>query len=365
MQRRRAIRGVVRGVLARALGAERARVVFDLLSACRELAWNSFRRRLYPSFWQRAAHERRSCARRYAIHGEFGDALLALPFLHRERLRHPLPRLGVVIKGERSGAAARSSADPLAEAGLRVMPDARGRSVSFLAEFWSRVPFLDEVIEGDVRDASLHYWQPQPAFTLAKETVGPSDYGPFLGDLFTLEDRRLAEAAWSRSSRPLRVAVHLRRSAEQIAELVSALDRSDLASQTAVALLGSRRHEAIPEVRCQRIEVIDLTDNYEKGIGIMPLLQLIRGADLFAGGRGGFELFALVSGTPALTVFDDDGWWEQRRLWPQRLWDENPLGGFVLARDFHAAKVHDELVAPWLSERLASRPTLAATGAAR
>lgn len=97
----------------------------------------------------------------------------------------------------------------------------------------------------------------------------------------------------------------------------------------------------------------------------MPLLQVVRGADLFVGGRGGFELFALVSGTPALTVFDDDGWWEQRRLWPRRLWNENPLGGFALAHTFDAAAVCRQLVAPWLRGRLASRRALTAAGAAR
>jgi hypothetical protein len=355
----------MRGALHRALGRERARVAYDLLSAARELAWNSFRRRLYPSFWRRAARERRSGARRYAVHGEFGDALLALPFLYRERLRDPRSCLGVVIKGEQSGASARSSTDPYAEAALRVMADGHGGAVNFLAEFWSRVPFLDEVVEGDVRDASLHYWQPQPAFTLAGRSVGPSDYAPFLDDLFTPEDRRAARDVWQRSERPLRVAVHLRRSAEQIASLIDELDRSDLASRTAVALLGSRRHEEVPKVCCERVEVLDLTDNYEQGIGIMPLLQAIRGADLFIGGRGGFELFALVSGTPALTVFDDDGWWEQRRLWPRRLWDENPLGGFVLARDFAVADACERLVVPWLRERLTSKRSVAAIGSAR
>ena len=365
MRRKTVVRAAVRRGLRRILGAERARVAYDLLSASRELVWNSFRRRLYPSFWRRTLRERRSGARRYAIHGEFGDALLALPFLHQERRRHPSLRLGVVIKGEASGAASRSAADPFSEGSLRVMSDGRGRSVSFLREFWSRVPFLDEVTEGDVRDPSLRYWQPQPAFTLGRAAVGPSDYAPFLDELFTDEDRCLAEAAWGRSGRPLRVAVHLRRSAERIAELVRALDRSDLASQTVVALLGSRRHEQVPEVRCRRIELLDLTDNYEKGIGIMPLLHVIRSADLFVGGRGGFELFALISGTPALTVFDEDGWWEQRRLWPQRLWDENAVGGFVLARDFDAAAVLSRLVAPWLREQLESRRTLAAVGGAR
>jgi hypothetical protein len=364
MQRRRELRAGVHAGLTRALGRERARVAYDVLSASRELAWNSWRRRLYPAFWRRAARERRSGTRRYAVHGEFGDALLALPFLYRERLRRPLLRLGVVIKGASSGAAARSGADPLAEAGLRVMPDTNGRAVNFVAEFWSRVPFLDDVIEGDIGDASLHYWQPQPAFTLGGLTVGPAEYSPFLDDLFKLKDRHLAGKAWGATNRPLRVAVHLRRSAEQIAELVHELDRADLARETTVAVLGSRRHEAIPELLCRRIELVDLTDNYEKGLGIMPLLQLIRDADLFIGGRGGFELFALVAGTPALTVFDDDGWWEQRRLWPQRLWNENLLGAFVLAGDFQASAVADETVVPWLYGRLASRPALTAVAAA-
>jgi hypothetical protein len=353
----------VRAGLARVLGRERARVAYDVLSASRELAWNSWRSRLYPSFWRRAVLERRRGVRRYAIHGEFGDALLALPFLHRERRRHPLLRLGVVIKGARSGAATSSRGDPLSEAGLRVMADAGGRPRSFLREFWARVPFVDEVIEGDVHDTSLHYWQPQPAFALGGVSVGPSDYAPFLADLFTVADRRVAEGVWRRSSRPLRVAVHLRRSAEEIVALVEALDRSELASQIVVALLGSRRHEVIPDIRCDEIDLLDLTDNYEQGIGIMPLLEVIRRADLFAGGRGGFELFALASGTPALTVFDDDGWWEQRRLWPRRLWGENPLGGFVRSWECNPSRTCAELIAPWLRGRLASRETFAGEGA--
>jgi hypothetical protein len=92
----------------------------------------------------------------------------------------------------------------------------------------------------------------------------------------------------------------------------------------------------------------------------MPLLQSIRMADLFVGGRGGFELFALAAGVPAITVFDEDGWWERLRLWPERLWDENPLRGFVRAKEFDAQRELDELVLPWLTQVLASRANAAA-----
>jgi len=345
------MRSLARSALRLACGESRARVIYDALSAGRELAWNSARRRLYPRYWRQSWRDRRRGVRTFAIHGEFGDAVLALPFLRGERRRHPGQRIVVVMKGQRSGVSSRSKRDPLSEAGVRLMTDKGGQSVNFLREFWSRVPFVDEVREGDVGDVRFRYWQAQPAFGLQGRTVGPCDYRPFMDQLFTDEDRRQAEAIWTESGRPIRVAAHLRRSATEIAALVQELDRSELGRLSAVALLGSRRHESVPDLDTGRIKVIDLTDNYEKGVSIMPLLQAIRSADLFLGGRGGFEIFALASGVPALTVFDEDGWWEQRRLWPQRLWDENPLGRLVRAAEFDAQRVFAEETAPWLRPR--------------
>ena len=346
-----AIRSLARSLLVRPCGERRARVIYDTLSAGRELAWNSARRRLYPRYWRQSFRDWREGQHTYAIHGEFGDAVLALPFLHSERRRHPGQRIVVVIKGQRSGNASSSARDPFSEAGVRLMTDRRGQPVNFLHEFWSRVPFVDDVREGDVGDVRFRYWQAQPAFGLQGRTAGPCDYLPFMDQLFTDEDRRQAESIWKESGRPIRVAAHLRRSASEIVALVQELDRSELGRLSAVALLGSRRHESVPDLDTGRISVIDLTDNYEKGVSIMPLLQAIRSADLFLGGRGGFEIFALASGVPALTVFDEDGWWEQRRLWPQRLWDENPLGCLVRAAEFDAQRVFVEDIAPWLRPR--------------
>ena len=360
--RKAALRTMVRRCLAGAVGEGPARVVYDAVSASRELAWNSFRRRLYPSFWRRSFVERRSGVRTVAVHGEFGDALLALPFVYQERLRHPSQRLRVVIKG--AGAAASTKDDPFAERGLRQMHDETGSATNFLAQFWLRVPFVDEVLEGGVADQRFHYWQPQPAFGLQQRTAGPSDYAPFIDQLFCAEDARRAEGMWRAAGRSLRIAAHLRRSADEIAALLRQIDASSIASHCAVAVLGSHRHERIPEIALSRVELIDLTDNYEKGIPIMPLLQAIRAADLFVGGRGGFELFALAAGVPAITVFDEDGWWEQRRLWPARLWDENPLGGFIRASRFDAERTFRDVALPWLTRKLASRPNAEALGAA-
>jgi len=239
------------------------------------------------------------------------------------------------------------------------MTDGSGGSVNFLSEFWSRVPFVAEVHEGNVTDVRFRYFQPQPAFGLQGRTLGPSDYLPFMDQLFTDEDRRQAEAIWEESGRQIRVAVHLRRSSAEIAALVQELDRSELGPRTAVVIMGSRRHEPIPDLNLRRVDVLDLTDNYEKGVSIMPLLQVIRSADLFLGGRGGFEIFALASGVPALTVFDEDGWWEQRRLWPRRLWSENPLGCLVRADEFDARRVFAQHLAPWLRARALPRAKLA------
>ena len=169
--------------------------------------------------------------------------------------------------------------------------------------------------------------------------------------MFTDEDRRKAQEIWARSDRPIRIAAHLRRSAEHIAALIDELDRSELGASVVVAVLGSRGHETIPNLTCDRVELLDLTDNYETGISIMPLLHTVRTADLFIGGRGGFELFALVAGVPAITVFDEDGWWERRRLWPLRLWSENPLGVFLESADFEPKKVFQAHVEPWLAPR--------------
>jgi hypothetical protein len=225
---------------------------------------------------------------------------------------------------------------------------AAGGPVNFLAEVWSRVGFVDAVSEGNVSDPQHHYWQPQPWIALQGGSVGPADYRPFLDGLFSDEDRRTAGELWASRNRPLRVVAHLRRSAGEIAALAGEIDACALAGDVVVAIVGSRRHEAIPELRWERVALLDLTDNYERGIGIMPLLQTLRTAHLFIGGRGGFELFALAAGVPAITVFDDDGWWEQRRLWPERLWSENPLGIFLEAARFDAADAFRTHVEPWL-----------------
>ena len=362
--RRTALRSGVQRALIIALGERGARVAYDAVSASRELAWNSLRRRLYPAFWRRALADRTRKVRSVAIHGELGDAILALPFLYGEHRRHPDEGLEVVIKGLGSRAAASTKEDPFAERGLRRMRDGAGRTVSFLAEFWLRVPFVDEVHEGDINDPRFYYWQPQPAFTLQRRSLGPSDYAPFLDRLFTQEDCRRAGEVWGRTSRPLRLVAHLRRSADEIVALLQQLDASALAPACAVAVVGSRRHEPIPDVPFSQIELIDLTDNYEQGIAIMPLLQTVRMADLFLGGRGGFELFALAARVPALTVFDEDGWWEQRRLWPKRLWDENPLGAFFRAGQFDARTAFEDAVRAPLERRLALRRDAGALGVA-
>jgi hypothetical protein len=362
---RRTLRSLVRSLLSRSLGEARARSLYDSLSAARELLWNSTRRRLFPAFWRQWLEDRRRGLRTFAIHGEFGDAVLALPFLHREQQRRSGSRVAVVIKGQRSGVVSRSASDRFSESGVRLMKDESGRSVNFLAEFWSRVPFLAEVREGDVKDVRFPYWQAQPSFGLYGRTVGPSDYRSFLHRMFSDDDRRQAEAIWGASGRPIRLAVHLRRSAAEIAALVAELDRSSLGPVTAVALMGSRAHESIPSLEFQRVAVLDLTDNYEKGISLMPLLQTLRSADLFLGGRGGFEIFALASGVPVVTVFDDDGWWEERRLWPRRLWRENPLGCPLRAGRFDPASVFAETIAPWLDRRIEPREEEAVLAAVR
>ncbi len=350
--RRRRLKHAYRAAATRALGETVARGLYDYVSAGRELAWNSLRRRALPSFWRQRRADQREAVRRVAVHGEFGDAILALPWLYNEARRRPDRRLVVVIKGPQSGLRDRTQRDPFAEAGPRLMAAAEGASVNFLLDFWRRVPFLALVEEGHVGDGRFAYWQAQPGFALSGKTLGPADYRPFLPDLFHAEDRERAESVWGEAGRPLRVAVHARRSAGEIAALVGALGASSLAPRTAVALLGSRRHEAIPALDAGDLRVLDLTDNYERGLPIMPLLQIVRSADVFVGGRGGFELFALAAGVPALTVFDEDGWWERRRLWPARLWEENPLGVLTRARDFNAAAAFVATVAPWLRSRL-------------
>jgi hypothetical protein len=347
-----ALRSLVRLTLRRAFGENRACVIYEMATASRDILWNSARHRLYPSYWRQSLRDRRRGVRTFAIHGEFGDAVAQLPLLYREHQEHPEWRVAVVIRGRRSGVTLRSEGNPFAERGLRVMADGSGRSVNFLSEFWSRVPFVAEVREGDVTDVRFRYFQPQPAFGLQGRTVGPSDYRPFIDQLFTVGDCRRAEEIWEESGRPMRVAVHLRRSAAEIASLVDELDRSEFGPRSAVAVMGSRHHEVIPELSPRRIKLIDLTDNYEKGVPIMPLLQTIRSADLFLGGRGGFEIFALASGVPAVTVFDEDGWWEQRRLWPRRLWSENPLGCLIRASEFDARRVFVGHLAPWLRARV-------------
>jgi hypothetical protein len=359
-----ALRSLVRLTLRRTLGENRARVIYETATATRDLLWNSARHRLYPSYWRQSLSDRRRGVRTVAIHGEFGDAVAGLPLLYGEHQEHQERRLAVVIRGRCSGVTLGSKGNPFAERGLRLMTDGSGGSVNFLSEFWSRVPFVAEVHEGNVTDVRFRYFQPQPAFGLQGRTLGPSDYLPFMDQLFTDEDRRQAEAIWEESGRQIRVAVHLRRSSAEIAALVQELDRSELGPRTAVVIMGSRRHEPIPELNLRRVDVLDLTDNYEKGVSIMPLLQVIRSADLFLGGRGGFEVFALASGVPAVTVFDDEGWWEQRRLWPRRLWSENPLGCLVRAAEFDAKREFVQHVAPWLRARACPRAKSASVAVA-
>lgn len=356
---RSAARTSVRAGLSRALGSpRRARAAYDLVSALRNLAGYSWQRRIRPAYWRARTEDRRAGRTSIAIHGEFGDAVLALPYLYALTQRPGATRVRVLVRGEVAGTATASPRDPFSERGVRVMTAADGGRVNFLAEFWRRVPFVDSLTEGDIRDPAYRYWQPQPALLLRRQTRSPRQYAPFLDDLFTDEDRSVAAQLWASTGRPVRVVVHLRRSADQLAALVAQLDASPFAHDTAMAVLGSRRHQSVPDLATSHLALLDLTDNYERGVSFMPLLQVIRDARLFMGGRGGIEAFALAAGVPTLTVFDDDGWWEERRLWPEALWRDNPLGVRAYQRGFNAEALYAQHLAPWLGRMsgLAGRP---------
>lgn len=109
---RTATRSAVRNALARLLRSpQRARACYDLLSALRNLVILSWSRRLHPAFWRGRSADRRAGRVSVAIHGEFGDAVLALPYLVALKQRLGGQRLRVLVRGEAAGTATSSARD--------------------------------------------------------------------------------------------------------------------------------------------------------------------------------------------------------------------------------------------------------------
>lgn len=290
-----------------------------------------------------------------AIHGGFGDLLLIYPFFRRWKQKHPKQRLiAVYHDDEKQRFKTTAGWKPI----KLQLPN--GEKINPLKDFLSSSPHIDEIRPGDVWDDGYDYWFPPLVAHRFGGYYSPRQYQDLMLEIFTQDDIEYAESFWERHrlESSFVVALHFRTSIECVYDLYERVQSyKQMQDHLRFLLLGSTSHEEIPIDRIRSDDrLIDLTNNYSKGITIRRLLAICKRADLFLGGRGGFDLFFWLAMVPTINIFDLQGRGELQKLWPRFLWEENYFPKLFWNDSFDGEAIFREYIEPYFRKWLDKNP---------
>jgi len=254
------------------------------------------------------------------IYGGMGDAIWMAPYLKKLKMKNPQMKLIVYYtdkdeKGNPQGFSAGKS---------RKFSTADGKKVNAIKEYLETFSFIDElrgtpnILQGP---GELWLSSDVPVFMGGHPT--PQEYREAVFDeLFSNEDIQRCEEFYKKHNlhEKFVVCLHFRRNADKVYTMYKLLNSR--CKDVVFILMGSTEHEEIPEIEGDN--VISVLDSYQKGLYLRDIFQIGIHADLYIGGRGGFEIFFWNSGIPCANFFDEDGRKEIiRGAWAKYLWKHN------------------------------------------
>lgn len=279
------------------------------------------------------------------LHGGLGDIVALAPLIKREKAAHPRQKLVVLYRDEASA----GNPETLSYDTARHMTDAHGKRINFRREYLETFSFIDELRGADPKRVSAEYWHPAEVARRAGGLADPAEYRELLEELFTEQDKTFASRFWVEHGLDKRfvIAIHFRRSSAVLYRLYQAiLGCGVMGDRVRVLAMGSTEHEKIPAL--DETKTISLVDSYQQGIGLRPLLAIGRKANLFLGGRGGFEHFFWYAQVPSINFFDAVGFQEiEKGFWNPALWKENPVAESLLHVDkADVVRVFETMILP-------------------
>ena len=224
-----------------------------------------------------------------ALYGGFGDLLMMLPFFRVYADRHRKLRLILVYNDPRYNKFKTTSYwKPL------YFKTTSGQEIVPIKDFLFNLPYLQRIIPGDIWDNGYDCWfAPHIAQRLRGAFFKPSEYRDVMNDIFSEGDISFAERFFEKYKLQdhFVITLHFRTSVEKLRQLYDLILKDDqMDRHVRFLLLGITQHDPQKSQNADP-RIIDLRDNYEKGIHIRQLLATARKSHLYLGGRGGFDLF--------------------------------------------------------------------------
>lgn len=285
-----------------------------------------------------------------ALYGGFGDLLMMLPFFKVYADTHKKLRLILVYNDPRCNKFKTTSYwKPL------YFETTSGQEIVPIKDFLQNLSYIEKVISGDIWDNGYDCWfAPHVAQRLRGAFFKPSEYRDVMSDLFSEEDMSFAERFFKKYDLQdhFVITLHFRTSVERVGQLYDLISKDDqMGRHIRFLLLGITQHDP-QKSQNEDPRIIDLRDNYEKGINIRQLLATARKSHLYLGGRGGFDLFFWLARVPTINIFDLQGKGELEKMWPDSLWKENRFNKLYWGDSFDAKQVFQETIRPYFEDWL-------------
>ena len=285
-----------------------------------------------------------------ALYGGFGDLLMLLPFFKLYAQKHNQFNIILVYNDTRLNKFKETSYWPSLHFKI-----SSGKEIVPIKDFLSNIPYLKKIIPGDIWDNGYDCWHaPHIAKRLKGSFFKPSEYKECFNEIFSNEDISFADFFFREKNldKFFLITLHFRSSAEKIKQLYSLISQDEqMYSHSRFLLLGNLEHN----VKGDPTHLIDLRNNYEKGINIRQLLAVAKKSNLYLGGRGGFDLFFWLAQVPTLNIFDLQGKGELEKMWPSFLWEQNYFKELYWQDSFNSEKVFSKTIRPyfqnWLQEQ--------------
>jgi hypothetical protein len=258
------------------------------------------------------------------LNGGFGDIVLDSQFLVSIKEKYPRVRVSVYYRDDKCTA----NPEGFSWGKTRHYTTKDGTASNPITEWLNSLGAADDVIGCNIDDKTYGV------------RVYPESFHKFFGGYWSPKlfnsriNKKVFEHHNSQLSAPYEqyrskiygeqhnvVVLHLRRNVNKI--LSCAKKIQDAYPNTLFVILGSTEHQQIPDYSIMKNHV-SLVDSYQLGLNTLDVLSLTKRANLFIGGRGGFELFHWLSEVPTVCFFDAMGMQEIKQLWwDKQLWENN------------------------------------------
>jgi hypothetical protein len=272
-----------------------------------------------PTHLMELKKNRDACLMYVSVIGGFGDMLMLYPYIKKIKKKHN-KTLVIVLNNKHLNKYSNLSYSP-----SRIFK-IDGVKVDFVREFLERNPGIDFINYGDGWGNGYEY----AYIPFLREEYGEqftkSSFKDDLENLFIHKDFfSVKEFSYRKKIQDNEkyITFYFKTSEKVLSEVF--LKYISINKNKKIIILGSPSKKVLDIIKFNKKRYIDLTNSYSSGLDTMALLLFVKKySEIFIGGRGGFEAFFLLVGTPSVNVFDIQGKQEWNDgLWSAELWRDN------------------------------------------